>query len=404
MGGLLQVWLANFNDDLVHYRMKLSKFATDRFDGSDEFFLPFSKCSETSSLFVPSKLISKDGDVAIKLSEECDDKIAEKERQHLVDLYETAGKVFNQMIRERLYISEKYSSYLLWSFLIYGGIDGMLSSPMVRLEDLELAIREMDMEYTGSVKAMKLSPDYSKEYLFEEFLIPYVLEPRLEALNAIKRGFDIFPISPMLQLFTKDQLKANFFGYDLVLPSVLEKLLDFTPTETSPEPTDDFISVFKDAIRNMQIDGFDDEGHPYNDTIDFIEYVSGTRVAGVATSLRVHVMEVKDQEKDAYPSYPLPKASTCFSQIYIPYVPGDAWTSQNVLKNLRKGFPWIQSGFDDKFFIIDNTENNNSSNNIDRINPSNSSNNISILNRSATESPNISIEDVDNFEYNDDNY
>ena len=32
---------SNFNDDLVHYRMKLSKFATDRFDGSDEFFLLF---------------------------------------------------------------------------------------------------------------------------------------------------------------------------------------------------------------------------------------------------------------------------------------------------------------------------------------------------------------------------
>lgn len=349
---------------------------------------------------MPSKLFNHDkhsGDIIpYKLSEVCDDKNTDKERQHLYDLYETVGKVFNQMTREQLYISEKYSSYILWSFLIYGGIDGMLSSPIVRLEDLELAIQEIDIEYSGALKSMKKDPQYNKEYLFREFLIPIVLEPRLEALNAIKQGFDIFPISPMLQLFTKNQLREKFFGYDLLLPSTVEKLLDFTPTETSPVPTDDFMDVFRQAILMMQITGCDESEHPYNDTIDFIEYVTGSRVAGIGTSLKIHVMEVKEHEREKYPLYPLPKASTCFSQIYIPYVNDNRWTPENVLKNLRQGFPWIQSGFDDDFFIR-SADNDASNGQIDR-SISNNSNNISTNNNS-----NENIEENEYYEYNDDN-
>ena len=389
--------------------MNLSRFAVDRYEASDNFFQPFSKCSDTSSVFIPSKLFKhkkETGDVIpYKLSEVCDDKNVDKERQRLYDLYETVGKVFNQMVREQLYISEKYSSYLLWSFLIYGGIDGMLSSPFVALEDLESAIKEIDIDYSGTLKNMKNDPLYSKEYLFQEFLIPSVFEPRLEALNAIKQGFEIFPISPMLQLFTKNQLRETFFGYDLVLPSVVEKLLDFTPTETSPKPTNEFIDVFRQAILMMEITGCDENEHPYNDTIDFIEYVTGSRVAGFGTSLKIHVMEVKEHEQEKYPLYPLPKASTCFSQIYIPYVNDHRWTPENVLKNLRQGFPWIQSGFDDDFFIrsADNADANNGQ--INRSISTSSSINIRFNNNeSIFDSADTSNDNIENgyYEYNND--
>jgi len=272
----------------------------------------------------------------------------------------------------------------MWSFLIHDGIEGMKNSSMVTLEEIEKAIVELDSSYKGSLQYMKSEEGYDKNYLFDNFLIENIFNPRLDALNAIKAGFGMFPINSQLQMFSKNMLKSNFFGIDMVSPSMVQDLLDFPRTDDddiSTVPPEDFIEVFKQAILLMRIEGNDDDNVPFNDTMNFVEFVTGSQIVGRDTKLKVRVMNVKDMKiADKYPLYPLPKASTCFSEIHIPYVPDHRWTPANVMINIRKGFSFMKDNFDDKFFINAASADNggiNDTNNILSRNVSNNSNNSS---------------------------
>jgi hypothetical protein len=213
----------------------------------------------------------------------------ENQRKALALAYETVGKVLNQMLREGILIPQSFSSPLLLRFLLYG-VEGLkMSGSLYRsiygdsetaaglgslvsegfLEDVhryeadDLYRYMLDLDFDsfscttpnprgkgkGTIAAalmmparssatylndlilyLKDSKNYSVESLYDHVLYPHILKPRMEALQLIKKGFNLVPLVPNflrtkvpLSVFTEYFVAKEFVDAAQLMKTVREK-------------------------------------------------------------------------------------------------------------------------------------------------------------------------------------
>ena len=145
MGGLLKEWLDDFFEKIKTHMVPLDSFAPLRLssseclgpdddDGRKRLFPAFSVMNNARH-FLPSRLASPAGDPIQLQAGGTSDKAADQQRKALLALYETVGKVLNQMIREGMPLPEAFGSPLLLGFLL-GGCDGLGHRPEYSIQDL----------------------------------------------------------------------------------------------------------------------------------------------------------------------------------------------------------------------------------------------------------------------------
>jgi hypothetical protein len=167
--------------------------------------------------------------------------------------------------------------------------------------------------------------------LLREALWPRVIAPRGEALEAIKRGFDLFPL-PRLASFSLRDFIAHFSSRTLVTGAELLASLDFSP------PADCFAGVVECALREL---GPEDRARLLKFSTGSDKYYA---------HLRVQVSARPFPGPGRYPAYPLPTALTCCNHLFLPVPvqpdgaegtdlaelrPAACFTPASVLENLR---------------------------------------------------------------------
>jgi hypothetical protein len=80
---------------------------------------------------------------------------------------------------------------------------------------LEKAVIEIDSGYRGTLQYLKNDEHYDRTRLYREFILPVVLHPRLEALQAMREGFTIVPIANHLAAFPSAVFQQSFVALEV---------------------------------------------------------------------------------------------------------------------------------------------------------------------------------------------
>jgi hypothetical protein len=164
---------------------------------------------EGATCKLPSVVSPREGVDPVNLSVLTDILVpnAERGRLQIIAHYEVVGKVLNQLLREGFTIPEGLASPLLLYFLL-GGKNALLNSTVTKAEMLQATI---DLGMQGLDGPGFIEPTSSREHDCD-VLWECVLEPRRSSLDAMKRGFDLVPISVPLLAFPWHELRARFTG------------------------------------------------------------------------------------------------------------------------------------------------------------------------------------------------
>ena len=136
-------WLDDFCENVRTHLVPLNLFAPRRLssseglvgDDSNDDSIPAFSVMNNARHYLPSRLVSPAGDPIQLQAAGTSDKAADQQRKALLALYETVGKVLNQMIREGMPLPEAFGSPLLLGFLL-GGCDGLGHRPEYSIQDL----------------------------------------------------------------------------------------------------------------------------------------------------------------------------------------------------------------------------------------------------------------------------
>ncbi len=325
LGGLLVEWFDDFFEALKTHTVMVNLFASSRINSSeaadeddgDEAWFPLFRAMGNARHFLPSRLMSKpvvegtEGEV-ISLTTAVANKEADKQRKALVSIYETTGKMLNQMLREDIPLPEAFSSPLLILFLL-GGSDGIRNKVDFSCEELMQTLLEVDYETFGLIGStvhnqiallQRNKSTFCKELLFDEIVRVHVLEPRLEALMAMKRGFDLFPIAQPLLEFPWTAFCRQFVSLAFVNSADLMSILVFKGQTVS------FETVVRQAVASLNPD----------QCMSLLKFATGFSHfhATVQVQVVANVVEESPMLLRDFPDYPLTTSLTCSCQLFVP--------------------------------------------------------------------------------------
>jgi len=379
-GGLLRQWLNDFLSALKTYSIGIDVLIGRKTTVSFRCF------TTGSGVYLPNRLVYADKeDSSVNLEAICpatgssntrgasqQDKLTERQRNEVYELYRTVGKVMNQMLRERVPIPEGFASPLLIYYLRCGerGID----QSEFFASEIKKFILEFDQDYLGALNSMTGDESY-KRYQLCEFVRNCIYKPRLGPLQAMKSGFDIIPLRYHLQIFTWNNFERLFVGKEHMTSDEVAASVRFTEEDAVMA----FQSIFMEVVYMM---------NP-NDLRNLVRFCTGAPyLASDSTlliSMRLVTSDVSNRDdkldheasklgnidvdknstgsnskKSSVKSHsaavaktkssirlPLATAFSCTSQIFVPYSPVFS-NPENMLSNLRNSFRWgDESEFDD---------------------------------------------------------
>jgi len=371
MGGLVAEWLDDLMGVLPTYLAPLDLFATDRIapcegavEGDETAFFPIFSCMNNGLHFFPSRLAripnsSEQVPEVISLTNVLVNKDVDKQRKHLLTLYETFGKALSQMIRQDNPIPEAFSSPLLIMYLVdgpekmveradinlarwvrlleeldYDTYGARESSPIARLIG-EIVLPSEEQEKTGS-----FDQSAAKQKLFDEVVIPYVLTPRRESLDAIRRGFVLVDLTERLARLTVDQFTAHLCSRSFVHSGLLLPTLDI----------DDSVPGFRATV-SAAIARLEPE-----QCARLLKFATGSAhfqdKLYIAVKPKLDIDSLSPDDFNKYPKYPFVTSLTCCNFVYVPcplLSQREAFTEENVLENLLSSLDHgMFADFDDK--------------------------------------------------------
>jgi hypothetical protein len=355
LGGLLREWLNDYIEAMKNFSTSAKHFLDYRLSdhehqkqqqqqqqqsmknsSSTNVTMIFSLLSADGSFYFPARLYDDKRDCAISLCDEIkDDSAAEQQRIHIREGYVTFGKVLNYIFRDNeagVQIPQSLAPMLLLKFLIYG-LDGLRSGRYMSYEELESSVLEIDVGFASTKKYWKTEYNGSAVAFFDEFVLPVVLTPRLEALNAIKEGFDIVPLSSHLKLFSWEELLRLFVGMEQYEFKDIRELVivDPDPINKLLIGREQFAEIVIEAL--LQLDS--------EETRALVKFSTGSTLVRTHGDARTEIViiprDVSVKEGSRYPKWPLVRSHTCVSTMYIPYTAAtlSKWTVANVLENIR---------------------------------------------------------------------
>lgn len=317
LGGLLVEWLDDFFEALKTHTIRIDEFVPHRtspcealdFASSDSVqFPPFTSLGNACH-FLPSRLTDASSGKHVSLTTPVQNKAADSQRRSLLSLYECVGKILNQMLREDIAIPEAFSSPLLINFLLFG-VDGLRHE--MTCEELYEALLSVEFDTYGlagspiqlEIAALKASPSYGSQMLFDNVVMVHVIEPRLEALTAMKKGFDLVPISDLLKKIPYQTFCRYFVAKASATPQELLSAMDFSGQ----------MSVFEDKVRAaiLLLDPAE--------CMELLKFTSGN--SQFNSQLKIKVMAKAISESGMlthYPEFPLATSLTCCNQLAIPF-------------------------------------------------------------------------------------
>lgn len=344
MGGLAAEWLDDVMGVLTTYLIPLDRFATDRVspcegavEGESNEFFPMFSCMNNGLHFFPSRLATASSSneqvfERISLTRVLTNKEEDKQRKQLLVLYESFGKILSQMIRQDLPIPEAFSSPLLIMYLV-DGLEKMIERADISLVRWVRILEELDYETYGALESpvarliteivlsMESSSSYefvAKHRLFDEVVMLHVLEPRLESLDAIRRGFLMVDLTERLSQLTVEQFIAQFCSRSFVNSGLLLPVLNI----------DNSVPGFRETV-SAAITRLDPE-----QCSRLLKFATGS--AHFQAKLHIKI-EPKLEEFAKYPEYPFVTSLTCSNMLMVPcpLVPEhEAFTVDNALTNL----------------------------------------------------------------------
>ena len=351
-----------------------------------------------------------------------------REREIIRDHYVTLGKMLNYLMREQFPIPKSLASPFIVLYLIRPDeldIDDDITSDtsmeeddddndqsedetystsrfdffcsnMEQLSDSELiaAVKDFDQGYKGSIDEFYVasSNKSARENLFKKFINPVILRPREEAMVAIKEGFDEVHLCSHLQYFTYKEFVDSFAAEEVYDYEDLKPIISYDFSEVSMSASEQFAftSAVDSALSSL--------GHEMLRWL--LEFTTGTSlfrhgdVDGTRITLRPRIYPYNPSQDSRassmskhnivrsskacndydpnkglsqypYPKWPLPRASACFFQMYIPFfkackesnvkfgnedesIPScRLWTKENVLENIVRGLHHCRGDFHD---------------------------------------------------------
>lgn len=216
---------------------------------------------------------------------------------------------------------------------------------MLSLTDIRRSVCEFDPGYTGAMNLYVPPASASSEQireikhqLLQDIIIPVIIRPRKHALLMMKEGFDLVPISSHLKLFTPHELTLELvadenYTFDDLSPNIVY----IFPEDFPPREADMFQRMFNEAMSNLE-----DEHISL-----LLRFVTGSALLKChgesPTRVEIRPREVTGDTK-GYPRWPLLKSYTCFSQLFVPYLPknkrimngSNIWTVGNMSENIVK--------------------------------------------------------------------
>ena len=318
-GGLLRQWLNDFLSELKTYSvlMDAPSGAGPTHKNKKKKFQLF---TSGGGVYLPNRLVDEDGeDHPLDLTTPSADKVFEKQRVELYEVYRTVGKVINQMLRERVPLPEGFASPLL--ILYVRGAEGGIDNSELTAADIKRAILDFDQEYAGVLNTLSGS-ETTRRASMCNFIRDCIYAPRMGALRAIKSGFDIVPISYHLEAFSWRNFERVFVGRESMTAEDLLGAIRF-----SDETTPSFQTVFLEAVQKM-----DDQ-----DARNLLRFCTGAPYLASDTTLYVFMKLIVMEKKR--PTLPLATAFSCTSQLFVPYC-AEISTADHMLGNLRNSFKW----------------------------------------------------------------
>jgi len=270
------------------------------------------------------------------------------------------GKLLNQCFREEILIPEYFANPLLLYFL-FDGEDGLNYLTVDQLVD---AITDFDNGYSGSItdidylKVSYGNDDHRDNLL--AFIHENIYSNRMDALNLMKKGFDLVPISKLLLAFNLDEFKKNFiskqiFDTDTFMNCIVCGEFDMDrPGEIAQYDKDlPFARMVLDCLRSLdfltrrELLMFATSSHLI---------LKGKTQIIITMKLMSPMSLVSTKVSRAENRFPSPMTShTCYKQLFVPYISertsykdiqssdsvSQLWTAENIKKimtdNLKDG-------------------------------------------------------------------
>lgn len=224
---------------------------------------------------------------------------------------------FSNYRRQEIPILEAFSSVLLVSYLLEDSLDDIKRRDDISLDDWHQFLKEVDYDmfgYDESPIAQKISlilkTVNAKQRLFDEIVAEYVIKPRREALDCIKRGFNMFNLNHLLRKIPMRRIVKCFFSNAFVNPSQILQVLVFPESELAGVSLTRFQKVIKEAISKMCS----------QDCSNFLKFATAS--GSFQAKIKIKVLpEIRyhNASDDSSAIFLSAKSFTCSNQLIIPY-------------------------------------------------------------------------------------